>query len=121
MTHGGGFFSFESVDGKTLFFMRRMSPSPLLALPLAGGPEREVAKCVWTFAVGPAGLYSEECSDGPGTPLFVRDPVAGQGRLLGKLDWTEGAGLTVSPDGKAILFTKIVGEGSDLVMIENFR
>jgi Tol biopolymer transport system component len=120
VTHGGGFFSFESVDGKTLFFMRRMDPSPLLALPLAGGPEREVAKCVWIFAVGPAGLYSEECSDGP-PPLFVRDPVTGQGRLLGKLDRTDGAGLTVSPDGKTILFTRNVGEGSDLMMIENFR
>jgi Tol biopolymer transport system component len=121
VTHGGGFFSSESVDGKTLFFMRRMDPSPLLALPLPGGPEREIAKCVWTFAVGPAGLYSEECSDGPETPLFVRDPVTGQGRLLGNLDRTEGAGLSVSPDGKTILFTKSVGLGSDLMMIENFR
>jgi hypothetical protein len=121
VTHGGGFFSFESVDGKTLFFMRRMDPSPLLALPLAGGPEREVAKCVWIFAVGPAGLYSEECSDGP-PPLFVRDPVTGQGRLLGNLDQAEGgAGLTVSPDGKTILFTSNAGAGSDLMMIENFR
>jgi serine/threonine protein kinase/Tol biopolymer transport system component len=121
VTHGGGFLSFESVDGKTLFFMRRIDRSPLLALPLAGGPEREVAKCVWTFAVGPAGLYSEECSDRPGTPLFLRDPVTGQGRLLENLDRTEGDGLTVSPDGKTILFTKSVGEGSDLMMIENFR
>ena len=125
VTHGGGFFSFESVDGKTLFFMRRMDPSPLLALPLAGGPEREVAKCVETFAVGPAGLYSEECSTEltglPDKPLFLRDPATGDGRLLGKLDRSEGAGLTVSPDGKTILFAKIVGEGSDLMMIENFR
>jgi serine/threonine protein kinase len=121
VTHGGGFFSHESVDGKTLFFMRRIDSSPLLALPLAGGPEREVAKCVYVFAVGPAGLYSEECSDRPEIPLFVRDPVTGQGRLLGKLDRTEGAGLSVSSDGKTILYTKIVGEGSDLMMIENFR
>jgi Tol biopolymer transport system component/predicted Ser/Thr protein kinase len=121
VTHRGGFFSFESIDGKTLFFMRRMNPSPLLALPLAGGPEREVAKCVSIFAVGPAGLYSEECSGGP-PPLFVRDPVTGQGRLLGNLDGAEGgAGLTVSPDGKTILFAKNPGESSDLMMIENFR
>ena len=30
-------------------------------------------------------------------------------------------GLTVSPDGKTILYTRGVGEGSDLMMIENFR
>jgi hypothetical protein len=32
-----------------------------------------------------------------------------------------GLGLTVSPDGKTILFTRFVGEGSDLMMIENFH
>ena len=120
MTHGGGFNSFESIDGKTLFFMRRYEPSPLVALSLAGGPEREVAKCVCAFAVGPAGLYSEECSDGP-VPFFVRDPVTGKGRLLGTLDEAECSGLSVSPDGKTILFTKAVSKGADLMMIENFR
>jgi len=32
-----------------------------------------------------------------------------------------GSGLTVSNDGKTILFTKMIGEGRDLVLIENFR
>ncbi len=32
-----------------------------------------------------------------------------------------GQGFTVSADGKTILYTKSVGEGSDLVLIENFR
>jgi serine/threonine protein kinase len=118
ITRGGA--SFESVDGKTLFFMRRPYGSPLLALPLAGGPEREIARCVDSFAVGPAGLYSLECSNDSETPLFVRDPATGQGRLLGKLDGADGE-LTVSPDGKAILFTKFIPQGSDLMMIENFR
>jgi Tol biopolymer transport system component len=121
ITRNGGGTAFESIDGKTLFFMRRLSePSPLLALPLAGGPEREVAKCVVGFAVGPAGLYSLECSDDPPTPVFLRDPATGRGRLLGKLDQVM-RGLTVSPDGKTILYTRGVGEGSDLMMIENFR
>jgi Tol biopolymer transport system component len=125
ITRNGGGTAFESIDGKTLFFMRRVSePSPLLALPLAGGPEREIAKCVVGFAVGPAGLYSLECSDGEQAfeqaPVFLRDPATGRGRLLGKLDQAV-RGLTVSPDGKTILFTKLVGEGSDLMMIENFR
>jgi Tol biopolymer transport system component len=121
ITQGGGGSPSESIDGKTLYFMRRVSePSPLLALPVTGGPEREVAKCVWTFAVGPAGLYSMECSDGPQVPLFLRDPVTGRGRLLGILDRAFPY-LTVSPDGKTILYTKQVGEGSDLMMIENFR
>ena len=47
------------------------------------------------------------------------DPSTGQSRLLGTLE--EGVGLTVSPDGKTILYDEAVGEGSDLMMIENFR
>jgi hypothetical protein len=52
--------------------------------------------------------------------LSLLDPATGRDRLLGSLDWP-GMGLTVSPDGKTILYTKVVGEGSDLVLIENFR
>jgi hypothetical protein len=32
-----------------------------------------------------------------------------------------GRGLTVSADGNVILYSKQIGEGSDLVLIENFR
>jgi Tol biopolymer transport system component len=122
ITREGGGSALESIDGKTLFFMRRLSePSPLLARPVAGGPERELAKCVSAFAVGPAGLYSLECSQGSQVSVFLRDPATGRGHLLGKLDRLDESNLTVSPDGKTILYTKMVGEGSDLMLIENFR
>jgi hypothetical protein len=102
--------------------LRRLSEqSPLLARPVAGGPERELAKCVSAFAVGRAGLYSLECSEGPQVSLFLRHPATGRGRLLGTLDRLDESNLTVSPDGKTILYTKMVAQGSDLMMIENFR
>jgi hypothetical protein len=47
--------------------------------------------------------------------------VSGRGRLLGKLEDAEPYGLTVSPDGKTIFYTRVVNEGSDLMLIENFR
>ena len=56
---------------------------------------------------------------GPEAPLFLLNPATGRQRLLGKLG--PGPGLTVSPDGKTILFARIVGGGHDLMMIENFR
>jgi Tol biopolymer transport system component/predicted Ser/Thr protein kinase len=119
MTHGGGFFSCESIDGQTLFFSRGLEASPLLALPLAGGPERRVVECVSSFAVGSGGVYYVGCG-GDDSTLFLRNPATGRERLLGKLvGWI--AGITISPDGKTIRYGKVVGEGSDLMMIENFR
>ncbi len=130
VTRGGGGWAYESLDGRTLFFTRRFGDSPLLALPLAGGPEREVAPCVNGFNVGPGAVYYLACREGPRVlgkeepfrSLVVRDLATGRERRLGNLPQaTGGAGLTVAPDGKTILFTKSVGEGSDLMMIENFR
>jgi hypothetical protein len=51
---------------------------------------------------------------------LLRDTVTGRDRLLGTLD-RPGPGLTVSADGKTILYSKMIGEGSDLILIENFR
>jgi len=121
ITSDGGGRAHESVDGKTLFFTKHLTePSPLLVRPLSGGPERQVAPCVYRFGVAPAGPYTEECSDGSEVPLALLDPATGRRRLLGKL-YRAAGGVTVSPDGRTILYTRAVGEGTDLMMIENFR
>ena len=124
VTHNGGRLAYEAADGKTLFFLRNGGDSPLMALPLAGGPERKIIECVDSqlgFAVGAAGVYHLGCrTDLRSVQLYLLDPATGRDRLLGKLD-NGGGGIAVSPDGKTILYTKWVGEGSDLMMIENFR
>ena len=84
-----------------------MDRSPLLALPLAGGPEREIAKCVSDLRRGSGGpllrgMLGHERRRRPSSCGIRR---RAEGGSSGKLDRT-GAGLTVSPDGKTILFTK---------------
>ena len=123
VTQGGGSLAYESTDGRTLYYMRAFANAPLLALPLAGGPERKILECVpgHGFAVGLRGVYHFACEVGPsGTPLYVLDPATDRDRLLGNLEKAD-AGLSVSPDGKTILYPKGTGEGADLMMIENFR
>jgi eukaryotic-like serine/threonine-protein kinase len=124
VTHGGGSFAYESADGKTLFFTRIVDANaPLFALPLARGPERKVLECVPDrgFAVGPGGIYHLGCTADPrAVPLYLLDPATGRDRLLGKLEGPN-KGFTVSPDGKTILSTKYENQGSELMMIENFR
>jgi len=121
----GGGRSEESADGTTLFFQRASvaQSSPLLAVSLAGGPERTAIDCVprFGYAVGVAGVYHVACGgDARGSPLFLLDPATGRDRLLGTLEGRV-ENLTVSPDGKAFLYARYVGEGSDLVLIENLR
>lgn len=54
-------------------------------------------------------------------PLYLLDPATGRDRLLGNLEGYDGNGFTASPDGKMILYSKVVGAGGDLIMVENFR
>jgi Tol biopolymer transport system component len=124
VTHTGGGRCEEAADGRTLFFQRAsLGRSPLLAVSLAGGQERTVIDCVprFGYALGQAGIYHVGCGADPrAVPLLLRDTVTGRDRLLGTLD-RPGPGLTVSADGKTILYSKMIGEGSDLILIENFR
>jgi len=121
LTHGGGSLAYESADGKTLFYTRRGSNAPLLALPLGGGSERKLLECVANFTVGPGGVYHFACEAGlSGRPLYLLDPATGRDRLLGNLE-RGSPGLTVSPDGKTILYNRQTGHGADLMLIENFR
>ena len=122
VTHlGAGPRALESSDGKALLFKRESGRAPLLALPLGGGPERTLVECVaaWvSFAVGAGGVYYAGCEEEPA--LHLLDSATGQDRLLGKLEKYAGE-ITVSPDGKTILYDKVVSEGSDLMLIENFQ
>jgi len=128
VTYTGGGRCEEAADGQTLNFQRAtFGDSPLLAVSLTGGQERTVIDCVprFDYALGLAGIYHVGCGADPrAAPLLLRDTATGADRLLGTLERPAGngpQGLTVSADGKAILFTEEVGEGSDLMMIENFR
>jgi eukaryotic-like serine/threonine-protein kinase len=124
VTHTGGGRCEEAADGQTLYLQRATAGEPpLLAVSLGGGQERTIIDCVPSFgyALGQAGIYHETCGGDPrAVPLLLRETATGRDRLLGTLErpW---AGLTVSADGKTILYTKTIGEGSDLVLIENFR
>ena len=118
----------ESADGKSLLF-QPSDPSgnrSLWAMPLAGGPARELVACVTSgaFAAGARGIYYVGCDEGADPPVHLLDPVTGHTRLLGTLDKYEyrmSSNLAVSPDGNTILYSKMVTTGDDLMLIENFH
>jgi len=130
VTHDGALLARLSADGRTLFYSHHDGSSPLSSLTLPDGLARRVVDCVISrrLADGPDGIHYLGCPLGQNeAPLYRLDPATGRSRLLGKLHGEyRGApvgvqGLAVSPDGRTILFTRLVPRISDLMMIENLR
>jgi hypothetical protein len=99
----------------------------LVAMALPAGPERPLAPCVqlWGFAVTRVGVYYLACAPNRSeAPLHVIDLQSGRDRVVGRVPTSRRMlfqGLSVSPDGASVIFTKWVSEGEDLMMIDNFR
>jgi hypothetical protein len=96
-----------------------------MTIPLGGGQAQQLIPCVKSsaFGVGPRGVYYVPCDVTPDPPLYVLDPKTGRTAHLGRLDGLKNRplGLTVSPDGNTITYSRQVLSRADLMLIENFR
>ena len=72
-------------------------------------------------ALGPQGWFiaSNRTPTTPGVLTFLRMP--GGPRLQLALRDASGYGLSLSPNGRSLLYTKFVSSGADLVVVENFK
>jgi Tol biopolymer transport system component len=126
VTVGGGFRGVETPDGRTFVFARTDDESPLFAQPVGGGPARQIVGCAITrsLAGGPDGIYYMGCpAQAPTADVYRVDAATGVTRRLGTASIDGGfvPGMAVSPDGRRVLFTRRVAEGSDLMLVEHFR
>jgi eukaryotic-like serine/threonine-protein kinase len=136
ITRHGGFISRESVDGRWLYYLHGPAASTeLRRVPVDGGDEVTVVGAVFQrgYAITSQGIYFfSEAKAGPSRGNVQTGPQAGTAMLsyldlrtgdvkslapVGKADF----GLTVTPDGREVLFSRILQEGSDLMLVENFR
>jgi hypothetical protein len=125
VTRKGGFAALESVDGKTLYYAKTRDVTSLWKVPVEGGEERQVLGDLshWaSFAVVDQGVYfipRFEWAAGSSIQFFnfanekIR-PIAATERPVSR-------GLSVSPDGRWILYSQGDQGGSDLMLVENFR
>ena len=123
VTKEGGNVAYESADGTTLFYTKDVS-SPLFARPLSGGAEHQLLDWVTLKAFVPVDdgiYYVGRRSDNGQYPLQFFQFASQTSRVLTNLGGLIGQGLSVSPDRTAILFTKAVRSGANLMMIENFQ
>jgi len=136
ITHEGGSHGSETPDGKSLVYQRVIdrAGSPVLIVPVGGGAARQLVGCAYGFSVATKGVYYFPC-DPAGPPVILAgrrpsevrliDSVSGRDRLIATLPDIEYSqvfwGPQVSPDGKTVVYGRVVADGQDLMMIENFR
>ncbi len=125
VTDAGGVTSLESYDGRTLFYVKtRSSPQPLFARTLGIPGERKIVEEILgrTFAVDETGVvYFARGEPAGTTSLRHLDVATGETREVAQLADMPSLGLTVSRDGRTVLFAATKPPNDDLYLIENFR
>ncbi|HKM49381.1 MAG TPA: winged helix-turn-helix domain-containing protein [Terriglobales bacterium] len=131
VTSDGGFAALESSNGKSIYYTK-FDEGGIRQVPADGGQEIKVTdeppKGFWGyFAVGPDGLYFLGDTGTPpkhhaGFKFF--DFATRKVTALGDMEKSpfEGApGLSVSPDGKYLLYVQLDEARNSLMMAENFH
>jgi Tol biopolymer transport system component len=125
VTRKGGFAALESLDGKTLYYAKSRQATSLWKVPVEGGEERQVLGSLglWSnFAVLDRGIYFIARSESAaGSSIQFFNFANERIRPIAAIEKPVDLGLTVSPDGRWILYSQLDQGGSDLMLVENFR
>ena len=74
------------------------------------------------FAVGERGLYFVAVGDTGDKPsMDFLDFATGQRATLARLDKPYWFGMTLSPDGRSLVFPLVDSAGSNLMLVDRFR
>lgn len=122
VTPNQGTQAFETADGGTIYYLTASVVSPVWRLPTTGGePVKVLDGVLWfNFCLLEKGAYYIDQLAGE-TRLQYLDFATGTSSTVARNLGEVGAGLTSSPDGRTILFTKVDASADDLMLAENFR
>lgn len=129
ITKQGGYEGFESPDGKYFYYTKARRTAGIWRILVTGGEETLVLDQhkagYWRYwAVTEQGLYFAT-AEAPARPVLEFfnfatgriTPVATLDKQIHGGIW----GMTVSPDGRSILYSQYDQRGSDIMVMENFR
>jgi Tol biopolymer transport system component len=126
VTRSGGEEAFESTDGKFVYWAK-LSEEGIWRVAVEGGDETQVLDVSmenhWTLT--PQGICFFDLSNPAGPALKLYSFATHHRTLLRQFSKdiridTWGTALSVSPDGRWILYTQLDQSGSNLVVVENF-
>jgi hypothetical protein len=125
----GWFRSSQSPDGKTIFYSKGCDRAGIWQVPAAGGvetpiPELREAGYYRYWAVVDSGIYLVPQTSKPSATIDYFSLTNGQlSRIitLGKQPLYGPSGLSVSSDGKWILYAEEDQVVSDIMLVEGFK
>jgi Tol biopolymer transport system component/DNA-binding winged helix-turn-helix (wHTH) protein len=129
VTKQGGFDSAESPDGQYLYYAKGRGESGIWRVPVAGGAETPVldhhqAGLTRQWAVTPQGIWFVTAEAAKRPLIEFYSFGAGRVTTVATLEnpLPSGiSGLTISPDGRLLLWTQMDQVNSDIMLAENFR
>jgi eukaryotic-like serine/threonine-protein kinase len=129
VTRNGGLFALESPDRKWLYFT---APGGMLRrMPLEGGQETDyvlglldlsLARNPEAFFVATTGAYY--LAPGPdkrGALIRFISHAGGESKTLASIPRTTAAGLSLSTDGRYLLYSQYDQSAAELLLVENFH
>jgi Tol biopolymer transport system component len=135
VTNNAGALAIESHDGRDLYYVEAAErPSSLWRLPPIGGAPVKVLDGVvlGNFDVVEGGIYYIDRLSGEAgvqltgppsgeTRLQYFDFATGQSTTVARNLGSVGFGLSASPDGRTIFFSRVDSSVDELMLVENFR
>jgi Tol biopolymer transport system component len=112
----------ENSDRSNIYYLTASIVSAVWRMPISGGePVKLLDGVVWfNFCVLEKGAYYIDRLRGEARLQYL-DFATGKSTTVARNLGEVAAGLTASPDGKTILFTRVDSSVDDLMLVEKFR
>ena len=127
ITTNGAFRPEESPNARLIYYGKAYT-NGLWSIPVEGGEERRVLELITghNWSVTSTGIYYFDFAVPPGSPKLVKFYSFETGKVsqVGRVESTVSAdfsGLSVSPDGRWLLYSHIATTSSDLMLVDGFR
>ena len=133
LTKNGGQIPEEAPDGKYLYYMHGSGTGPLYRVATSGGEETKLLDEIAArgYALAEDGIYYIKPPKNANTPeyfevnanntLHVYNFATGTSTLLATLPKALQLGVTVSPDGRSLLYPQIDRLVEDIMLVEGFH
>lgn len=119
LTRKGGEVAYESADGKSIYYTLGFD---LWEAPVDGGEEVRVLNSIYrlNFAPGKQGVYFLDGNQ-LAVDLKLLDPRTHRIQSIAAVPGPMDEEITISPDEQWMAYAKVEYDGSELMLIENFR